>query len=72
MAIGTTEGKIVIFIQNKNSKQMEEILEIKEHKSCVWKLRWSDFRIGTVLASSGFDGSIKLFKIYKCQKEQKY
>ena len=45
---------------------MEEILEIKESNSSVWKVRWADFRLGNILASCGFDGSIKIFKISKC------
>lgn len=71
-AVCSTEGKILIFLQNKSTKLMEEVLEIKEHKSCVWKVRWSDFRLGSLLASCGFDGSINVWKIYKCQKEQKF
>jgi len=67
----STEGKILIFLQNKSSK-MEEILEIKEHKSCVWKVKWSDFRIGNLLATCSFDGTIKIWKITKCPKEQRY
>ena len=51
---------------------MEEILEIKEHKSCVWKVKWSDFRIGNLLATCSFDGTIKIWKITKCPKEQRY
>lgn len=51
---------------------IEEILEIKEHNSSVWKVKWADFRMGSILASCGFDGCLKIYKINKCLKEQKY
>lgn len=68
-AVCSTEGKVVVFLQNKFSKMMEEILEMKEHKSCVWKVKWGDFRTGNLLATCSFDSSIKIWKIGKCPKE---
>ncbi|XP_022663105.1 nucleoporin SEH1-like isoform X2 [Varroa jacobsoni] len=69
IAVASNDVKLIALTRNPNKSPTLEtrlIGEFSEHQNAVWRLSWNIF--GTVLASSGNDGYVRLWKANYAQQ----
>ena len=69
LAVGASSGKIYLFDNINGTSSKTD--EIEAHFGPVYKLAWSHPSFGPVLASSGYDRKVNLFKLNQNDKLEK-
>ena len=69
LAVGSSSGKIYLFDNINGTSSKTD--EIEAHFGPVYKLSWSHPSFGPLLASSGYDRKVNLFKLNQNDKLEK-